>query len=233
MWQRKFECYSPRINFKWRGSWIWIWMQNKAACTSLYASKTKMIPYIIEILILYGNVNCLDSVQEESAWIWIWASSPRSQASSHVNTVLLWSWFSRFSQFSVLLSLQPWIALRWQTATLTASPSLALSRDDLFRVELDSVAGDEMFYSKVSAIRASSIAFITFIWIYCLLLNSKFPFYSTEEYKCGAYLNMFFFFFHFSYGQKRTWESNKNDIRICRMKGKHEVRQPSFWTSSF
>lgn len=25
--------------------------------------------------------------------------------------------------------------------------------------------------------------------------------------------------------QKRTWESNKNDIRICRMKGKHEVRQ--------
>lgn len=24
--------------------------------------------------------------------------------------------------------------------------------------------------------------------------------------------------------QKRTWESNKNDIRICRMKGKHEVR---------
>ncbi|KAK5931063.1 hypothetical protein CgunFtcFv8_027245 [Champsocephalus gunnari] len=46
------------------------------------------------------------------------------------------------------------------------------ARDDLFRVELDIVAGDEMFYSK-----------------------------------------------------KRTWESNKNDIRICRMKGKHEVRQ--------
>ncbi|KAI1883185.1 hypothetical protein AGOR_G00242610 [Albula goreensis] len=43
------------------------------------------------------------------------------------------------------------------------------SRDDLFRVELDNVVGDEMFYSK-----------------------------------------------------KRTWESNKNDIRICRMKGKHE-----------
>lgn len=43
------------------------------------------------------------------------------------------------------------------------------ARDDLFRVELDIVAGDEMFYSK-----------------------------------------------------KRTWESNKNDIRICRMKGKHE-----------
>ncbi|KAL4634734.1 semaphorin-6B-like [Arapaima gigas] len=43
------------------------------------------------------------------------------------------------------------------------------ARDDLFRVELDNVAGDEMFYSK-----------------------------------------------------KRTWESNKNDIRICRMKGKHE-----------
>ncbi|CAB1455031.1 unnamed protein product, partial [Pleuronectes platessa] len=43
------------------------------------------------------------------------------------------------------------------------------ARDDLFRVELDIVAGDEMFYNK-----------------------------------------------------KRTWESNKNDIRICRMKGKHE-----------
>ncbi|XP_055717442.1 semaphorin-6B isoform X5 [Salvelinus fontinalis] len=43
------------------------------------------------------------------------------------------------------------------------------ARDDLFRVELDNVAGDEMFYSK-----------------------------------------------------KRTWESNKNDIRTCRMKGKHE-----------
>ncbi|KAJ7993010.1 hypothetical protein DPEC_G00268010 [Dallia pectoralis] len=43
------------------------------------------------------------------------------------------------------------------------------ARDDLYRVELDNVAGDEMFYSK-----------------------------------------------------KRTWESNKNDIRTCRMKGKHE-----------
>ncbi|XP_049341673.1 semaphorin-6B isoform X1 [Astyanax mexicanus] len=43
------------------------------------------------------------------------------------------------------------------------------ARDDLFRVELDNVVGDEMFYSK-----------------------------------------------------KRTWESNKNDISICRMKGKHE-----------
>ncbi|XP_061634602.1 semaphorin-6B-like isoform X3 [Phyllopteryx taeniolatus] len=43
------------------------------------------------------------------------------------------------------------------------------ARDDLFRVELDIAAADEMFYSK-----------------------------------------------------KRTWESNKNDIRICRMKGKHE-----------
>ncbi|TRY81643.1 hypothetical protein DNTS_025970, partial [Danionella cerebrum] len=44
------------------------------------------------------------------------------------------------------------------------------ARDDLYRVELDHVSGDEMFYSK-----------------------------------------------------KRTWESNKNDIRICRMKGKHEL----------
>uniref|UniRef100_A0A3B4Z5X1 Semaphorin-6B-like n=1 Tax=Stegastes partitus TaxID=144197 RepID=A0A3B4Z5X1_9TELE len=45
----------------------------------------------------------------------------------------------------------------------------AFCRDDLYRVELDNMAGDEMFYSK-----------------------------------------------------KRTWESNKNDIRVCRMKGKHE-----------
>ncbi|XP_006639960.2 semaphorin-6B [Lepisosteus oculatus] len=43
------------------------------------------------------------------------------------------------------------------------------ARDDLFRVDLDGVAGEEMFYSK-----------------------------------------------------KRTWEPNKNDIRVCRMKGKHE-----------
>ncbi|XP_063057691.1 semaphorin-6B [Engraulis encrasicolus] len=43
------------------------------------------------------------------------------------------------------------------------------ARDDLFRVELDNVVGDEMFYSK-----------------------------------------------------KRTWESARNDIRVCRMKGKHE-----------
>ncbi|XP_062416562.1 semaphorin-6B [Pungitius pungitius] len=54
------------------------------------------------------------------------------------------------------------------------------ARDDLFRVELDIVAGDEMFYSK-----------------------------------------------------KRTWESNKNDIRICRMKGKHEVRRFIFSVSYY
>ncbi|XP_061086015.1 semaphorin-6B-like [Conger conger] len=47
------------------------------------------------------------------------------------------------------------------------------SRDDLFRLELDNVVGDEMFYSK-----------------------------------------------------KRSWESNRNDIRICRMKGKQESREP-------
>lgn len=173
--------------------------------------------------------------------VWIWSRKSQHESESapppfpsqlSCEYLLLWSWFSPFSQFSVLLSLQPWIALRWQTATLTASPSLALSRDDLFRVELDSVAGDEMFYSKVSAIAVSLIAFITFMWIYCLLLNCKFTFYSTEEYKCGAYLNMFFFYY-ISHGQKRTWESNKNDIRICRMKGKHEVRQPSVWISSF
>ncbi|XP_028833156.1 sema domain, transmembrane domain (TM), and cytoplasmic domain, (semaphorin) 6Ba isoform X2 [Denticeps clupeoides] len=49
------------------------------------------------------------------------------------------------------------------------------ARDDLYRVELDNVAGDEMFYSK-----------------------------------------------------KRTWESNRNDIRICRMKGKHEEECRNF-----
>ncbi|TNN69190.1 Semaphorin-6B [Liparis tanakae] len=59
-----------------------------------------------------------------------------------------------------------------QMSRFTALPSAQMQlmlRDDLFRVELDIVGGDEMFYSK-----------------------------------------------------KRTWESNKNDIRICRMKGKHE-----------
>ncbi|KAI4872714.1 hypothetical protein NFI96_014379 [Prochilodus magdalenae] len=54
-------------------------------------------------------------------------------------------------------------------ALILLSTYQTLTRDDLFRVELDNVVGDEMFYSK-----------------------------------------------------KRTWESNRNDIRICRMKGKHE-----------
>ncbi|KAL0966399.1 hypothetical protein UPYG_G00294870 [Umbra pygmaea] len=49
------------------------------------------------------------------------------------------------------------------------------ARDDLYRVELDNMSGDEMFYSK-----------------------------------------------------KRTWESNKNDIRVCRMKGKHEAKCRNF-----
>uniref|UniRef100_A0A3B1KBE0 Sema domain, transmembrane domain (TM), and cytoplasmic domain, (semaphorin) 6Bb n=1 Tax=Astyanax mexicanus TaxID=7994 RepID=A0A3B1KBE0_ASTMX len=52
---------------------------------------------------------------------------------------------------------------------LQVNRTLYIGADDLFRVELDNVVGDEMFYSK-----------------------------------------------------KRTWESNKNDISICRMKGKHE-----------
>lgn len=42
--------------------------------------------------------------------------------------------------------------LFWQSATLKLSPTLSLTRDDLFRVELDIVAGDEMYYSKVSTI---------------------------------------------------------------------------------
>lgn len=37
---------------------------------------------------------------------------------------------------------------------------------------------------------------------------------------CESCLNILCFLL-----QKRTWESNKNDIRICRMKGKHEVRR--------
>uniref|UniRef100_A0A3P8W4F9 Sema domain, transmembrane domain (TM), and cytoplasmic domain, (semaphorin) 6Ba n=1 Tax=Cynoglossus semilaevis TaxID=244447 RepID=A0A3P8W4F9_CYNSE len=52
---------------------------------------------------------------------------------------------------------------------LQVNRTLYIGADDLYRVELDNMAGDEMFYSK-----------------------------------------------------KRTWESNKNDIRVCRMKGKHE-----------
>uniref|UniRef100_A0A3P8UPE6 Semaphorin 6B n=1 Tax=Cynoglossus semilaevis TaxID=244447 RepID=A0A3P8UPE6_CYNSE len=52
---------------------------------------------------------------------------------------------------------------------LQVNRTLYIGADDLYRVELDIVVGDEMFYSK-----------------------------------------------------KRIWESNKNDIRICKMKGKHE-----------
>lgn len=79
-------------------------------------------------------------------------------------------------------------------------------RDDLYRVELDNMAGDEMFYSKVGLIswrrqntNKHSILIDTYMqYVY---------------FACGSFLL-----------QKRTWESNKNDIRVCRMKGKHEVQ---------
>lgn len=49
-----------------------------------------------------------------------------------------------------MLSLQLW-KLCVGTQSLTLPLSLySVSRDDLFRVELDNVVGDEMFYSKVS-----------------------------------------------------------------------------------
>lgn len=51
--------------------------------------------------------------------------------------------------------------LCWQTATLTVRLSFPLARDDLFRVELDIVAGDEMFYSKVITIRMDTRALTT------------------------------------------------------------------------
>lgn len=72
---------------------------------------------------------------------------------------------------------------------------MSLCRDDLYRVELDNMAGDEMFYSKVRLIPPEKTNARTheYIKVFCLL-------------------------------QKRTWESNKNDIRVCRMKGKHEVK---------
>lgn len=69
-------------------------------------------------------------------------------------------------------------------------------RDDLYRVELDNMAGDEMFYSKVRT--------------------------DTEESRTSNNLR----FQQCIFFQKRTWESNKNDIRVCRMKGKHEVWRP-------
>lgn len=84
-----------------------------------------------------------------------------------------------------------------------------LCRDDLYRVELDNMAGDEMFYSKVRLILLHPP-------------NTKPKMHSklithTRSYQihpdCGSFLR-----------QKRTWESNKNDIRVCRMKGKHEVQ---------
>lgn len=78
--------------------------------------------------------------------------------------------------------------------------SVSFCRDDLYRVELDNMAGDEMFYSKV---RISPSA-------------KKHKRSNTNTVK--IFLTASFLL------QKRTWESNKNDIRVCRMKGKHEVK---------
>lgn len=75
---------------------------------------------------------------------------------------------------------------RWQAATLTASLSLSapLSRDDLFRVELDSVAGDEMFYSKVSRSQLDTA------WCGC---TAEFPLGPLEG--CESCLNILCFSF--------------------------------------
>lgn len=78
-------------------------------------------------------------------------------------------------------------------------------RDDLYRVELDNMAGDEMFYSKVRL-----IFWHTHKTEHTLLTDTH----------GKPFLTVVYSFFLF---QKRTWESNKNDIRVCRMKGKHEV----------
>lgn len=76
---------------------------------------------------------------------------------------------------------------------------VSFCRDDLYRVELDNMAGDEMFYSKVR-----------------LILPEKTNAYAHKNIKVLCHLSFLL--------QKRTWESNKNDIRVCRMKGKHEVK---------
>ncbi|PWA20877.1 hypothetical protein CCH79_00007254 [Gambusia affinis] len=94
------------------------------------------------------------SKNKETLWLWK-RPSPRPPAGP---TSLL----GRGSWRSV-------ISPQTLTSDVNVGPALVTVRDDLFRVEMDNSAGDEMFYSK-----------------------------------------------------KRTWESNKNDIRICRMKGKHE-----------
>lgn len=83
------------------------------------------------------------------------------------------------------------------------SQSLSLClcvRDDLFRVELDNVVGEEMFYNKVRTESTNTHTHTYFMMEMNSPSLTKFPLL-----------------------QKRTWESNKNDIRICRMKGKHEV----------
>lgn len=86
--------------------------------------------------------------------------------------------------------------------SLTLSLSLCLRvRDDLFRVELDNVVGEEMFYSKVRTETHTHTCLYTY---FVLEMNSH-------------------SLLKFLLLQKRAWESNKNDIRICRMKGKHEV----------
>lgn len=100
-----------------------------------------------------------------------------SKASNNINAVLLvWHWYS---WFACVLSFGYWCAGR---LPLLLYLSRSLSRDDLFRVELDIVAGDEMFYSKVSPIWTDMIAFTTFNkWMYCLLLGCKLSFLTTKK----------------------------------------------------
>lgn len=69
------------------------------------------------------------------------------------------------------------------------------------------MAGDEMFYSKVGLIFLH-----THETKHALTTDNVHI--HTEQTDCASFL-----------WQKRTWESNKNDIRVCRMKGKHEVQR--------
>ena len=69
------------------------------------------------------------------------------------------------------------------------------------------MAGDEMFYSKVRLVLLHTHKTKD------ALKTNKTHTHLYQIYPdCGSFLR-----------QKRTWESNKNDIRVCRMKGKHEV----------
>jgi len=100
------------------------------------------------------------------------------------------------------------IVLHWSNYPFYYLLFVAFFRDDLYRVELDNMAGDEMFYSKVWLTLVANLYTSANKWKYS---SARAP---AAVWALSVVYTL----------QKRTWESNKNDIRVCRMKGKHEVK---------